>query len=89
MAYGTAYFEVDFDAIPLASDTLNRPSILGDEGISNYLISQLDAELSEVACEANLVSHVKHAVRQSLNAPQQTRGRKTSARYGRASGPSE
>lgn len=60
-------FGADLDAILLPSDVLHRPNILADEGISNYLISQLDAELSRFADEADLVSHAKRAVALSLS----------------------
>src|SRR6056297_3430137 len=42
-------FGADLDAILFSRETLAQPNVLGDEGISRYLISHLDAELSEIA----------------------------------------
>lgn len=60
-------FGADLDALLFAPDTLARPNILGDEGISRYLISHLDAELSEIADEAPLVARARDAIAQALS----------------------
>jgi len=60
-------FDADLDALLLSHETLAQPNILGDEGISRYLISHLDAELSEVGDEATLVSKAKDAIAQALS----------------------
>ncbi|MBI1386644.1 MAG: helix-turn-helix domain-containing protein [Rhizobiales bacterium] len=59
-------FGADLDAILFSRKTLAQPNILGDEGISRYLTSHLDAELSEIADEAPLVAHAKDAIAQAL-----------------------
>ncbi|GGH41334.1 transcriptional regulator, AraC family [Cribrihabitans marinus] len=60
-------FGADLDAILYADETLARPNILGDEGISRYLISQLDVELSEITREPALVAQAKAAIAQALS----------------------
>lgn len=60
-------FGAELDAILFSGDTLAQPNILGDEGISRYLISHLDAELSEIAGESPLVARAKDAIAQALN----------------------
>ena len=61
-------FDADLDAILFSAETLARPNILGDEGISSYLISRLDEELSEVPDEeAPLVLRAKDAIAQALS----------------------
>jgi AraC-like DNA-binding protein len=51
----------------ISSEALVRPNILGDEGISRYLISHLDAELSEIAHEDTLAVRAKDAIAQALS----------------------
>ncbi len=60
-------FGAELDALLISDQALDQPNILGDEGISRYLISHLDAELSEVGGEASLVTRAKDAIAQSLN----------------------
>ncbi|MFA8385659.1 MAG: AraC family transcriptional regulator [Pelagibaca sp.] len=60
-------FGMDLDAILYSSETLTQPNILGDEGISQYLVSHLDTELSQIAVEAPLVSQTKDAIAQALS----------------------
>jgi AraC-like DNA-binding protein len=60
-------FGADHDGIRFSRETLARPNILGDEGISRYLVSHLDKELSEIADEAPLVSQAKDAIAQALS----------------------
>jgi AraC-like DNA-binding protein len=61
------HFDADLDAILFSPETLAQTNILGDEGISRYLVSHLDAELSEIAPEIPLVSRAKDAIAQALN----------------------
>jgi AraC-like DNA-binding protein len=61
-------FGADLDAILFSRETLAQPNILGDEGISRYLISHLDAELAEIGQEAPLVTDAKDAIAQALSA---------------------
>ncbi|GAB4522754.1 MAG: AraC family transcriptional regulator [Roseibium sp.] len=60
-------FGAKLDAILFSKETLAQPNILGDEGISRYLTSHLDAELAEIAEEAPLVARTKDAIAQSLS----------------------
>jgi len=60
-------FGADLDAVLFSRKTLAQPNILGDEGISRYLISHLDAELAEIAEEVPLVARTKDAIAQSLS----------------------
>lgn len=60
-------FEAGLDAVLFAPETLAQPNILGDEGISSYLVSHLDAELSEIESEATLVTQAKDAIAQGLS----------------------
>ncbi|MGB5556833.1 MAG: AraC family transcriptional regulator [Paracoccaceae bacterium] len=60
-------FGADLDAILFSRETLAQPNILGDEGISRYLISHLDAELSEIAEEASVVAEARDAIAQALS----------------------
>jgi AraC-like DNA-binding protein len=60
-------FGADLDAILFSRQTLAQPNILGDVGISRYLVSHLDKELSEIADEAPLVARTKDAIAQALS----------------------
>lgn len=60
-------FDADLDALLISPEALARPNILGDEGISRYLISHLDAELSEIADEDSLAVRTKDAIAQALS----------------------
>ena len=60
-------FGAGLDAILFSPQTLAQPNILGDEGISRYLISHLDAELSDMADDAPLVAGAKQAIAQALS----------------------
>lgn len=60
-------FGADLDAILFSPETLAQPNLLGDEGISRYLASHLDAELAQIAPEITLVGRAKEAIAQALN----------------------
>jgi AraC-like DNA-binding protein len=60
-------FDAGLDALLWSHETLAQPNILGDEGISRYLVSHLDAELSEIAGDAPLVGQARNAIAQALN----------------------
>ncbi|MGI1663569.1 AraC family transcriptional regulator [Palleronia sp. KMU-117] len=60
-------FDAPLDAILLSPESLAQPNILGDEGISRYLISHLDAELLEIADKVPLVARAKDAIAQALS----------------------
>jgi AraC-like DNA-binding protein len=60
-------FGADLDAILISPEALARPNILGDEGISRYLITHLDAELGEIAGKASLLDRARDAIAQALS----------------------
>lgn len=60
-------FDADLDALLISSKALTQPNILGDEGISRYLISHLDVELSAIFHEDSLAVRAKDAIAQALS----------------------
>ena len=60
-------FEADLDAVLISDAAMNRPNILGDEGISKYLMSDLDRELAKVKTPPPLIGKAKDAIAQALN----------------------
>ncbi|WP_416896384.1 MAG: AraC family transcriptional regulator [Minwuia sp.] len=64
---GPVRFGADLDAILFSPETLAQPNILGDAGISGYLATHLERELSEIADEAPLVTRTKDAIAQALS----------------------
>lgn len=60
-------FGADLDAVLISHEAMERANILGDEGISRYLMSHLDAELETVATEPTLVGRAKDAIAQALS----------------------
>jgi AraC-like DNA-binding protein len=60
-------FDADLDAILYATETLDQPNILGDEGISRYLLLHLDAELSEISQDPPVISAARAAIAQALS----------------------
>jgi AraC-like DNA-binding protein len=60
-------FNTDLDAVLISHEAVNRPNILGDEGISRYLMSDLDRELAKVETSPSLVSDAKDAIAQALS----------------------
>jgi AraC-like DNA-binding protein len=60
-------FGAELDALLLSLEALAQPNILGDEGISRYLIAHVDAELAEIADAPGLVAQARDAIAQALN----------------------
>jgi len=60
-------FDADLDALLISREALAQPNILGDEGITRFLISHLDAELSQVAAEDSLETRTKSAIARALS----------------------
>ncbi len=60
-------FDAPQDALLFTPDSLEHPNQLGDEGISQYLVSHLDADLLDVKDEGPLVTQVKDVIAQSLS----------------------
>lgn len=60
-------FDADLDAVLISHEAMERPNILGDEGISRYLTQHLDAELADFQSAPPLVAKAKDAIAQALN----------------------
>ena len=60
-------FGASLDAILISHEAMERANILGDEGISKYLMSDLDGELAKVAALPPVVGEAKDAIAQSLS----------------------
>lgn len=60
-------FDADLDAILISKEAMERPNILGDEGISNYLISHLDEELADFSTPPPIVAQAKDAIARALS----------------------
>ena len=60
-------FNADLDAVLISHAAMNRPNILGDEGISRYLMSDLDSELAKVEVPPPVVGDAKDAIAQALS----------------------
>lgn len=61
-------FDARYDGLLLSRASLEQPNKLGDDGISRYLVSQLDAELSALPDDVTVVGQAKNAIAQSLSA---------------------
>lgn len=64
------HFDAAFDALLIAPDALEQPNRLGDEGITQFLLSHLDGELREVGDQATLESRAKDAIARALSGGQ-------------------
>ncbi|KUF10321.1 AraC family transcriptional regulator [Pseudoponticoccus marisrubri] len=60
-------FDAGMDALLFDPETMAAPNRLGDEGISRYLVSHLESELSALAEEPPLVAAAREAIAQSLS----------------------
>lgn len=60
-------FDATQDALLISRDALARPNKLGDEGITRFLLSHLDAELSGLPQDATLATDAKEAIARSLS----------------------
>ncbi|MEM9270476.1 MAG: AraC family transcriptional regulator, partial [Pseudomonadota bacterium] len=60
-------FDSNLDAVLISKEAMERPNILGDEGISRYLMLGLDAELAELEPVPSVVTEAKAAIAQALN----------------------
>lgn len=60
-------FGQSLDAVLFSPETLAQPNILGDEGISRFLTSHLDQELSALAPDDPLVRQSRQAIAQALS----------------------
>ncbi|AHM04532.1 Transcriptional regulator, AraC family [Roseibacterium elongatum DSM 19469] len=60
-------FEAGCDALLFSPETMAQPNILGDDGISRYLISHLEAELSQITQDTPLIRQARASIAQSLS----------------------
>lgn len=60
-------FGSDLDALLISQQALAQPNILGDEGITRFLLSHLDQELEGIGDEETLEGQAKDAVARSLS----------------------
>lgn len=73
LAHHEAYFGCpvcfgsDLDALLLSPETLARPNKLGDEGITRFLLSHLDAELTAIDEDESLETLTKDTIARSLS----------------------
>lgn len=59
-------FGSDMDGLVLSPDVLARPNKLGDEGITQFLVSHLDAELDQVGDDHTIQTQARRAIARSL-----------------------
>lgn len=60
-------FNSDMDALLLSTAALAHPNRLGDEGITEFLLSHLEDELRKIAPEDTLETQTKNAIARSLS----------------------
>lgn len=60
-------FQSQHDALHLSMETLSQSNILGDEGITRFLVSHLDAELASLDDTASLVRATKDHIARALS----------------------
>lgn len=60
-------FGAEYDALFLSHESLQQPNILGDEGITQFLVLHLDAELAEIKDTVSLVRKTKDAIARALS----------------------
>lgn len=61
------HFGSDRDAMLLSDAALAEPTQLGDQGITQFLMSHLDRELTEIKDESTLETQTKDAIARSLS----------------------
>ena len=60
-------FGADMDAMLLSKDALAEPNVLGDEGITQFLVSHLDQELAQIVDAPPLQSQTKGEIARALS----------------------
>ena len=60
-------FGSDMDAMLLSKEALSEPNVLGDEGITQFLVSHLDQELARIADTPPLQSQTKGEIARALS----------------------
>lgn len=61
------HFGSDLDALVISSDALARPNKLGDEGITQFLLSHLENELRQIGKEDTIEVLTQKAIARSLS----------------------
>ncbi len=61
------HFGAAYDAMLLSRDALAEPTQLGDQGITQFLLSHLDRELADIKDEASLEVRTKDAIARALS----------------------
>ncbi len=61
------HFGSDKDAMFMSQSSLSEPTQLGDAGITQFLVSHLDEELSKIKDESDLTSSTRDAIARSLS----------------------
>lgn len=61
------HFDANQDAMLLSREALNAPNLLGDEGITEFLVSHLDRELSEIDDTPSLSHQTKREIARGLS----------------------
>lgn len=61
------HFNAEIDGLLLSHESLQKPNALGDEGITQFLVSHLDTELAEIRDEASLENKTKDAIARALS----------------------
>lgn len=60
-------FAADLDALLLSPESLAQPNLLGDEGITGFLISHLEQALSQIGDNDTLKGRTKEAIARALS----------------------
>lgn len=61
------HFGAEHDGLLISEEALAQPNRLGDEGITRFLLSHLDAELKEIASDETIETLTKDAIARSLS----------------------
>lgn len=61
------HFGSDFDGLVISSEALGQPNTLGDEGITQFLLTHLESELGQIDTEDTIELLTQKAVARSLS----------------------
>ena len=61
------HFDAHMDALLMAPESLSAPNLLGDEGITRFLVSHLDDELSKIDDTPTLGARTKDEIARALS----------------------
>lgn len=60
-------FDADIDGMLVSDEALSKPNILGDQGITQFLLSHLEAELSAIGTNVSIEAKTKEAIARALS----------------------